>query len=74
MYIFLIYSIPTDGLTLGSSGSFHKRLYAPRTGDDDGDYPRQTIKDVLTSSDVLFINLFFLQTFLLPFYIFNLVC
>ncbi|CAB81115.1 AT4g07450 [Arabidopsis thaliana] len=45
-------SIPTDGLTLGSSGSFHKRLYAPRTGDDDGDYPRQTIKDVLTSSDV----------------------
>ncbi|BAB01022.1 replication protein A1-like [Arabidopsis thaliana] len=45
-------SIPTDGLTLGSSGSFHKRLYAPRTGDDDGDYPRQTIKEVLTFSDV----------------------
>nr|AAM15471.1 putative replication protein A1 [Arabidopsis thaliana] len=45
-------SIPTDGLTLGSSGSFHKRLYAPKTGDDDGDYPRQTIKEVLTSSDI----------------------
>nr|AAD22694.1 putative replication protein A1 [Arabidopsis thaliana] len=43
-------SIPIDGLTLESSGSFHKRLYAPRTGDDDGDYPRQIIKEVLTAT------------------------
>jgi len=70
----LIYSIPTDGLTLGSSRSFHKRLHAPRTGDDNGDYPRQTIKGVLTSSDVLFIHLFYLLTVLLHFHIFNLVC
>ncbi|KAL9299413.1 putative nucleic acid-binding, replication factor A [Arabidopsis thaliana] len=65
-------SIPTDGLTLGSSGSFHKRFYAPKTGDDDGDYPRQTIKEVLTASDVLFINLFYLLTFLLHFSYFKL--
>ncbi|CAB86481.1 putative protein [Arabidopsis thaliana] len=30
-------------LALFKQRSFHKRLYAPRTGDDDGDYPRQTI-------------------------------
>ena len=57
---------------MGSSGSFHKRFYAPKTEDDDGDYPRQTIKEVLTASDVLFINLFYLLTFLLHFSYFKL--